>query len=136
MRKKHLLNSVILILLITGVMSRRKKLSRRKRIQALLENHETTLSSQTQDVELADEPQSPTLPPIFNMWVTWDPSWYAGISTTTSTASPETTESASTIPVSSASAFNKWYYQDDWGQIQGPYSSDIMLTWETAGYFR
>ena len=114
------------------------KLSRRQRIRAMLANHKTTSIPVTQG-KMADDPfqynsYQPALPPIFNMWVTWDPVWDRRLTTTT-ISTTTTTRSTSTTSTEN-SPYAHWYYQDDWGQVQGPSSSDTMFGWEQGGYFR
>ena len=120
------------------VQSRRlAKLSRRQRILAMLENHDGT--TRQPNVELADDPSlyQPTLPPIFNMWVTWDPTWSRRpVNARSTTSTPTTPTTKTTTTQSTRSLPDAWYYQDDWGQMQGPYSSTTMLRWEQEGYFR
>ena len=106
-------------------------------ILSMLEDHHGTTSQPS--IELADDPSQyqPTLPPIFNMWVTWDPTWSRRPIPARSTTPRGTTSTTTTTTTESPrSMTDMWYYQDDWGQIQGPYSSTTMLWWEKEGYLR
>ena len=62
----------------------------------------------------------PTLPPVYNTWLTLDQSWF----------SPETSPATTVQPRSG------WYYEDDLGKIQGPFSNKMMRIWEKQGYFK
>ena len=87
-------------------------------------------------VSVADDPNivsklQPTLPPIYNTWVTLDSSWLSSYY-----SSQPSTPAAATTTTTAATAVQRWYYQDDLGSVQGPYSSSTMLQWEKHGYFR
>ena len=71
--------------------------------------------------------RTPTLPPVYNTWLTFDRSWFA--------KQTELTTTTTTTPTL-VSQRKIWYYQDDFGKIQGPFSSRMMSIWEKQGYFR
>ena len=74
---------------------------------------------------LGDESYRRSTPVARNNLLSFEPSW---LSPTTSTESTTTADSNG--------PGNTWYYQDDLGKIQGPFSSKVMLVWENQGYFR
>ena len=70
----------------------------------------------------------PTVPPVYNTWLTLNPDWFnnpVASTTTTTTTSPNYPDPR-----------YLWYYEDDLGRFQGPFSSQQMSFWETEGYFR
>ena len=127
--------SILVSLLAMPTTTRRvTRLGRRQRIRAMLGTHLTTAQPQS-----LYQHYRPTLPPIFNMWVTWDPAWRINPtpgrrSTLARSTTERSTTTKSTTLVSSQP--EAWYYRDDYGQVQGPYSSSTMLGWEQGGYFR
>ena len=75
--------------------------------------------------------RTPTLPPVYNTWLTFDRSWFAKQTELTTTTTTTTTSTPALV-----SQRKIWYYQDDLGKIQGPFSSRMMSIWEKQGYFR
>ena len=75
--------------------------------------------------------RTPTLPPVYNTWLTFDRSWFAKQTELTTTTTTTTTSTPALV-----SQRKIWYYQDDFGKIQGPFSSRMMSIWEKQGYFR
>ena len=81
--------------------------------------------------------RTPTLPPVYNTWLTFDRSWFAKQTELTTTTTTTTTTSTTTTSTPALVSQRKiWYYQDDLGKIQGPFSSRMMSIWEKQGYFR
>ena len=72
---------------------------------------------------------APTLPPVYNTWLTLQPDWFK---TPPVVTTPSTTTTSPNYP----DTRNRWYYEDDLGRFQGPFSSRRMEFWETEGYFR
>ena len=74
---------------------------------------------------LGDQSYRRSTPLVHNNLLSFEPSWLT-----------PTTTTESTTTANNEGPGDSWYYQDDLGKIQGPFSSKVMLIWENQGYFR